>query len=350
MKICVIAGDGIGPEVVNEALKVLDVVEALFAPGLEVEQLPYGAEHYLATGETLPVGELARIADEADAIFIGALGDPRVPSNDHARDILMGLRRHLDLFVNERPARLLDPRLSPLRDKRMEDIDIVLFRENTEGLYAGMGGVFRHGHSDEIAIAEELHTRKGVERIVRYAFEYARVNGRRRVTLADKANAVPAHMLWRRVFEEVGREYRDVEREAVYADAVGHELVRVPQRFDVIVTNNMFGDILSDVAAAIIGGLGVAPSANRHPGRPGLFEPVHGSVPPLARTDSANPIASILSLAMMLDTLGQRDAARAVELAVRDSVTEHVTTADLGGTYGTRAVGDWIADRVRAGW
>ena len=349
-KICVIGGDGIGPEVVNEALKVLDVVEAVYAPGLEVEQLPYGAEHYLATGETLPVGELARIADEADAILIGALGDPRVPSNEHSRDILIGLRRHLDLFVNERPARLLDPRLSPLRDRRMGDIDIVLFRENTEGLYAGMGGVFRHGYADEIAIAEELHTRKGVERIIRYAFEFARANGRRRVTLADKANAVPAHMLWRRVFEEVGREFRDVEREAVYADAVGHELVRVPQRFDVIVTNNMFGDLLSDVAAAIIGGLGVAPSANRHPGRPGLFEPVHGSVPPLAKTDKANPLATILSLAMLLDTLGQRDAARAVELAVRDSVTEHVTTPDLGGTHGTRAVGDWIADRVRAGW
>lgn len=346
-KVCVIPGDGIGPEVVNEALKVLDVVEAVFEPRIELEILPYGADHYLATGETLPPGELDRIATAMDAVFVGALGDPRVPSNAHARDVMMGLRLHLDLYVNERPARLLDARLSPIKGKGPEHVDIVVVRENTEGLYVGMGGVFRHGMKDEVAIAEELHTRHGVERIIRHAFERGRALGGVMVTMADKANAVPAHMLWRRVFDEVGREYRDVPREAMYADAVAHELVRRPERFRVIVTNNMFGDLLSDLAAAIAGGLGVAPSANRHPGRHALFEPVHGSVPQMARTDMANPIAAILSMAMLLEHFEAHDAARAVREAVQASVTSGVTTADLGGVRGTRDVGDWVADRIR---
>ena len=348
-KVCVIPGDGIGPEVVNEALKVLDVVEAVYQPGIVLESLPYGAEHYLQTGETLPSGELERIATTADAVFLGALGDPRVPSNAHARDILLGLRFHLDLYVNERPARLLDARLTPLKGKQPSDVDLVIFRENTEGLYVGMGGVFKHGMRDEIAIAEEVHTRHGVERIVRHAFERARAMGGVMVTMVDKANAVPAHMLWRRVFDEVGREYRDVPREAMYADAVAHELVRRPERFRVLVTNNMFGDLLSDVAAAVVGGLGVAPSANRHPGRHALFEPVHGSVPQMARTDTANPMAAILSMAMLLTHFGAHDAALAVEDAVRAAVGAGATTADLGGERGTQDVGDWIADRVRLG-
>lgn len=346
-KICVIAGDGIGPEVVSEALKVLDVVEAVFAPRYEVELLPYGAEHYLLTGEALPPGELDRLGTEADAILLGALGDPRIPSNEHARDILLALRYHLDLYVNERPARLMDERLTPLKGKRAADIDLVIFRENTEGMYAGMGGVFKHGMPDEVALAEELHTRKGVERIIRHAFEWARRQGRTRVTMADKANAIPAHMLWRRVFDEVGHDYRDIQREALYADALALDLVRAPERYQVIVTNNMFGDILSDLTAGLVGGLGVAPSANRNPGRHMLFEPVHGSAPSLARTDRANPMATILTMAMLLESLGAGDAARAVELAVRGAVVHGITTPDLGGTHGTRAVGDWIAERVR---
>lgn len=346
-KVCVIPGDGIGPEVVNEALKVLDVVEAVFEPRIDLEILPYGADHYLATGETLPPGELDRISTSMDAVFVGALGDPRVPSNAHVRDVMMGLRMHLDLYVNERPARLLAERLSPLKGKRPEDVDIVVMRENTEGLYVGMGGVFRHGMRDEVAIAEELHTRHGVERIIRHAFERGRALGGVMVTMADKANAVPAHMLWRRVFDEVGREYRDVPREAMYADAVAHELVRRPERFRIIVTNNMFGDLLSDLAAAVAGGLGVAPSANRHPGRHALFEPVHGSVPQMARTGMANPVAAILSMAMLLEHFDAVDAARAVRDAVQASVSSGVTTADLGGMRGTRDVGDWVADRIR---
>jgi 3-isopropylmalate dehydrogenase len=346
-KVCVIPGDGIGPEVVNEALKVLDVVEAVYEPRIDLEILPYGADHYLETGETMPPGELERIATAMDAVFVGALGDPRVPSNVHVRDVIMGLRTHLDLYVNERPARLLDARLTPIKGKGPGDIDLVIMRENTEGLYVGMGGVFRHGMRDEVAIAEELHTRHGVERIIRHAFERGRALGGAMVTMADKANAVPAHMLWRRVFDEVGREYRDVPREAMYADAVAHELVRRPERFRVIVTNNMFGDLLSDLAAALVGGLGMAPSANRHPGRHALFEPVHGSVPQMKGTDSANPVAAILSMAMLLHHFGATDAAQGVHDAVRASVVGGVTTPDLGGVRGTRDVGDWIADRIR---
>ena len=346
-KVCVIPGDGIGPEEVNEALKVLDVVEAIYRPNIQLESLPYGADHYLETGETMPPGELDRIANHNDAVFLGALGDPRVPSNVHVRDILMGLRFHLDLYVNERPARLLDARLTPLKGKGPADIDLVIFRENTEGLYVGMGGVFKHGMRDEIAIAEEVHTRHGVERIVRHAFERARGMGGVMVTMVDKANAVPAHMLWRRVFDDVGREYRDIPREALYADAVAHELVKRPERFKVIVTNNFLGDLLSDLAAAIVGGLGVAPSANKHPGRHALFHPVHGSVPQMANTDTANPIASIRSMAMLLAHFGASDAAKAVHHAVRDAVAAGVTTSDLGGMRGTRDVGDWIADRIR---
>ena len=342
-----IPGDGIGPEVINEALKVLDVVGPVFGVDVEVEMLPYGAEHYLATGETLAPVEATRIAAGFDAVLVGAFGDPRVPGGEHARDILQGLRGALDLYVDERPARLLHERLTPLRDRRAGDVNLVVFREATEGLYAGVGGVFKHGLPDEVAIAEELHTRRGVERVVRHAFEWARANGRTRVTMADKAREVPAHMLWRRVFDEVGRDYRDIRREARYVDELAMGLVREPQAFQVIVTGSLYGDILAGLAAGLIGGLGVAPSAERHPGRPSLFGPAHGSVPALARTDTANPMGAILALAMLLATVGAAEAAQMVERAVYAAVAEHVTTHDLGGEYGTKAVGEWIAEWIR---
>lgn len=347
-KVCVIPGDGVGPEVVTEALKVLDVVEAIYETGIELEILPYGAEHYLATGETLPPGELERIAVSADAVFLGALGDPRVPSHEHARDIHRGLRFQLDLYANERPARLLDARLCPLKGKQPADVQLLVIRESSEGLYVGVGGVFKHGMRDEIAVAEELHTRHGVERVVRHAFERARALGAR-LTMADKADAVPAHMLWRRVFDEVGRDYRDVPRQAMYADTLAMELVRRPEQFQVIVASNLLGDILADVAAALAGGIGVAPSASRHPGRHALFEPVHGPATSLAKTDRANPVGAILSMAMLLEHFEATDAAAAVRDAVRAAVAADVTTPDLGGLRGTRDVGDWVADRVRLG-
>jgi 3-isopropylmalate dehydrogenase len=348
-KLAVIAGDGIGPEVVREALKVLDAVEAVHHPGITVETLPYGADHYLSTGITIPPAEMQRLSRDVDAILVGAIGDPRVPGNEHARDILLGMRFQLDLYVNERPARLFDDRLTPLKGKTVRDLDLVVFRENTEGLYVSMGGAFKVGTPDEITIAEELNTRKGVERIIRHAFSWARAHGRTRVTMADKANAIPAHALWRRVFDEVGAEYGDVTRDTRYIDAMAMDLVRTPESFQVIVTGNLFGDIISDLASILVGGLGMAPSANRHPGRVAMYEPVHGSAPPLAGKDVANPMAAILSLGMMLDGIGEGAAALAVERAVRAAITAKVGTSDVGGTLGTRAVGDWIAERVRAG-
>jgi 3-isopropylmalate dehydrogenase len=347
--VAVIAGDGIGPEVVAEALRTLDAARA-FGVDVDVETLPYGAEHFLGTGVTIPPGELARLARDADALFVGALGDARVPGHEHARDILLGARTELDLYVNRRPAALLDPRLTPLRAEAARATDLVVFRENSEGAYAGIGGVFRAGTPEEVAVCEEVNTRRGVERLVRHAFEWAAAHGRRRVTLADKANAIPAHRLWRRVFEEVGAAYPALARDARYADAVAAELVLAPERFDVIVAGNMIGDILSDLTAALVGGLGVAPSVNYHPGRRlALFEPVHGSAPDLAGTDRANPLAAILSLALLLDHLGE-PAAGAVRAAAAASVRAGVTTPDLGGAHGTRAVGEWVAAHVaRAG-
>lgn len=347
--LAVIAGDGIGPDVIGEALKVLDAVEAVHRPRVAVEMLPWGAEHYLKTGVTIPPEEMQRLGRDVSAILVGALGDSRVPDNVHARDILLGMRFQLDLYVNERPARLFDDRLTPLKGKTVRDFDLMVFRENTEGLYVSVGGAFKVGTLDEITIAEELNTRKGVERIIRHAFAWARAHGKTRVTMADKSNAIAAHGLWRRVFEEVGSAYGDIQRDTRYIDAMAMDLVRTPEAFQVIVTGNLFGDILSDLASILVGGLGIAPSANRHPGKVTMYEPVHGSAPPLVGKDVANPMAAILSLAMMLEGVGEAASGAAVERAVRAAVTAGIGTPDIGGTLGTRAVGDWIARHVRQG-
>ena len=348
VRLAVIAGDGIGPEVIAEALKVLDAVQPICKSGFALEHLPYGADHYLSTGVSISPAEMSRLGSEFDVILVGALGDPRVPGNEHARDILLGMRFKLDLYVNERPAHLFDDRLTPLKGKSASDIDLVIFRENTEGLYAGIGGMFKQGTPDEISIAEEVNTRHGVERIIRYAFEWARSHAKARVTMADKANAIPAHGLWRRAFEEIGEEYPEIHRDTRYIDAMAMDLIRTPESFQVIVTGNLFGDILSDLASTLVGGLGIAPSANRNPGRVAMFEPVHGSAPPLAGKDRANPMAAILSLGMLLETVGEKEAAIAVESAVRSAVAAGEVSTDLGGMLGTRAVGDGIADRVRS--
>jgi 3-isopropylmalate dehydrogenase len=290
---------------------------------------------------------MAELETGYDAIFLGALGDPRVPDQAHARAILLGLRFRLDLYINLRPVRLFDPYFSPLKDLTSDDVDLVIFRENTEGSYVGLGGTFKRGTPDEVAIEEDINTRKGVERIVRAAFQHARATGRQRVTLADKANAMQhAGGLWRRVFAEVGAEYPEIEREAQYIDALALDLVLRPKRYGIIVTSNLFGDILSDLAAALVGGLGLAPSANLHPGRPGLFEPVHGSAPDIAGQDRANPHAAIMTAALMLENLGYHREAGRIESAVRRSVELRQTTPDLGGTLGTEAVGDWVSQEV----
>ena len=347
-RIAAIPGDGIGPEVVEAALEVLTAAGRRFGYELDVERLPYSADHYLSTGETIPDAAVEHLRRDVSAIFVGAFGDPRVPGNEHARDILLGLRFRLDLYVNLRPVTLLHPSLCPLRDPPSGErtIDFVIVRENTEGIYVGAGGGLRVGTPDEIQLAEEVHTRKGVERIVRYAFEWAKVHGRTRVTMCDKANAVPAHRLWSRVFAEVGAAFPGIEREHRYVDALAMEFVREPERFQVVVAQNLFGDILSDLGAQLVGGLGISPSANLHPGRVGLFEPVHGSAPPLAGKNVANPFAAILTGAMMLRELQHADAAAALETAVKAALAARMTTPDLGGAAGTREVAAWVAGHL----
>jgi 3-isopropylmalate dehydrogenase len=344
MRIAVIPGDGIGKDVTAEAVKVLKAVAASSDRSLELVPLPWSADHYLATGETLPADGYRMLRDDFAAIFVGALGDPRVADNRHARDILLGTRFELDLYVNYRPVRLIDDRLSPLKDRTRKDINFVVFRENTEGVYVSVGGRFKAGTDDEVAIQEEINTFKGVNRIVRHAFEFAKVQGLSKVCMADKSNAMQqGHALWQRVFKSVAAEYPGVTATHMYIDALAMFLVKDPGQFQVIVTNNLFGDIVTDIGGALQGGLGMAASGNIHPGRTSLFEPVHGSAPPLAGKNVANPMGAILSAALMLETLGRRDDAARIENAVEAAVHGGHTTADIGGTLGTREVGDWIA-------
>jgi 3-isopropylmalate dehydrogenase len=257
------------------------------------------------------------------------------------------MRRGLDLYINLRPVRLLNARLTPLRHKKNEDIDFVVFRENTEGAYCGAGGFLKKGTIDEIAIQEEVNTRRGVERIIIAAFEYARANGRRRVTMADKSNVQRfGGDLWQRVFKEVSQSYTEIEANHQYVDAMAMFMVLDPAQYDVIVSNNMFGDILTDLGAAIQGGLGLAASGNIHPGRVSLFEPVHGSAPPLAGKGIANPIGAILTSAMMLEYLGYQTESRTIEDAVRAAISAEETTRDLGGKLSTEQAGAAIVNRL----
>jgi 3-isopropylmalate dehydrogenase len=344
-RIAVIPGDGIGKEVTPEAVKVLRAVTAPAKRPLEFVELDWGADRYLKDGVTLPAGAVEMLRDEFDAILFGALGDPRIPSNQHAADILLGLRSKLDLYVNARPVELLHDRLTPLRDRTEKDIRLMVFRENTEGLYVGVGGFFKKGTADEIAVQEDVNSRKGVERIIRYAYDYARQNGLGRVCMSDKSNAMTfAHDLWQRVFKEVRQEYPKIESRHLYIDTLAMEMVRDPSQFDVIVTCNLFGDIVSDLGAQLAGGLGLAPSGNIHPGRTSLFEPVHGSAPNIAGKGIANPFGSVLASAMMLDFLGWKQEAQIVREAVKAALRENLVTADLGGVKQTVEIGDWLAN------
>ena len=341
-RVAVIAGDGIGKEVIAEAVRVLDLVG-----GLELEQLPWSADYYLQTGITIPPEGYDTLRS-FDAILIGALGDPRVPGNQHARDILLGTRFELDLYVNYRPVRLLDDRLSPLKNRTRKDINFVVFRENTEGVYVGVGGRFKAGTVDEVAIQEEINTYKGVHRILRHAFEHARANGLTKVCMADKSNAMTqGHALWQRVFGELKSEYPGIQATHMYIDALAMFLVQNPGQFEVVVTNNLFGDIVTDIGGALQGGLGMAASGNLHPGRTSMFEPVHGSAPPLAGKNVANPIGAILSAALMLETLGRKDDAVRIERAVEAAVQAGDVTQDVGGTLGTTQAGEAVRKRLR---
>ena len=294
MKIAVIPGDGIGQDVTAEAVKVIAAVGRIFGRPVELEHLPYGADHFLETGVAMPPDGYRMLRDEFDAIFIGALGDPRIPDMRHAKDILLGTRFELDLYVNYRPVKLLDARLCPLKGCGPEEVNFVVFRENTEGLYVGIGGRFKAGTPDEIAIQEEINTYTGVHRILKHAFEFAATTPRRRLCMADKSNAQRhGHALWQRVFTELAPAYPTVAASHLFIDALTMQLVKNPAQFDVIVTNNMFGDIVTDLGAQLQGGLGMAASGNVHPGRTSMFEPVHGSAPKYAGKNVANPIGAI---------------------------------------------------------
>jgi len=290
---------------------------------------------------------MERIRQEFQAVYLGALGDKRVPSNVHAKDILLGMRFQLDLFINFRPIQLLDSRFCPLRDKGPDDIDMVVFRENTEGLYTGVGGQFKRGTLDEVAMETEMNTRKGVERIIRAAFAYADTHGRRSVCMSDKANAMRhGHDLWQRVFKLVAAEYPHIEAFHLYVDVLCMELVRAPERFEVIVTNNLFGDIVTDLGAQIQGGIGLAASGNLHPGQVSLFEPVHGSAPDIAGQGIANPLAAILSAGMMIAHLGHSELDTQIREAVKACLHDGQVTRELGGDLSTLAVTDAVLSRL----
>lgn len=343
LTIAVIPGDGIGPEVIREGLRVLEAVKSKHGLDIRYEQFDYGAERWLREKVGIPEADKERLVREFDAIYFGALGDPRIPDMAHGREILLGLRFGLDLYINLRPVRCLDDRLCPIKGKGAKDVNLVFFRENTEGPYVNMGGIFKKGTPDEVAINDSVHTRKGVERIIRAAFSYAREHKRRRVTLADKSNVLRfAHDLWQRVFFAVAKEYPELKADHRFVDALCLELLREPEAFDVIVTENMLGDILTDLGAALQGGLGMAPSGNIHPGKLSLFEPVHGSAPPLAGKDLANPMGATLTLGMMLGHLGYPEIEAEIEAAVQAVIARHEGTKDVGGALGTRATGDAI--------
>ena len=349
--VALLPGDGIGKDVCIEAKRLLEQLRETRGLPIDLWELDLGADRYLKDGTTFPKEIKDRIESEVSAVLLGALGDPRVPGLEHARDILFGLRFGLDLYANVRPVKALADRLVPLKDRGAKDVDFVVFRENTEGIYVGMGGQFKRGTPDEIAINEDLNTRKGVERLIRAGFDYARTNGKKTVHLADKSNAMKhAHELWYRCFFEVAKEYPGIEAKHVYVDALCLYLVQDPSPFEVVVTCNLFGDIVTDLGAGLQGGLGMAGSANVHwsdPTRPALFEPVHGSAPPLAGKDLANPFASFLTVGMMLTYLGYPDEEPRIEAAVKRAIEERRCTRDVGGELGTRAAADavlgWLA-------
>ena len=348
-RIAVLPGDGIGREVIPQAVKVLSASGA----AVETTEFDWGAARYLADGVTVPADGFAMLARDFDAILLGAFGDPRVPTNIHAKEILLGMRFKMDLYANIRPVRLLDASLCPLKGVEPKDLDIVVIRENTEGVYVDAGGVFKQGTDDEVTIQEDINTRKGVERIIRYAFEYCekhtKLDGspRAKVLMSDKSNAMThAGGLWQRVFKEISREYPQIKAEHMYVDALCMQMVRDPRPFDVIVTNNMFGDIVTDLAAGLQGGLGMAASGNIHPGKTSMFEPVHGSAPPIAGKNQANPFGAILTAAMMLNHLGLATEAANIEAAVLEAVRQKKTTQDMGGSLGTKEAGEWVAQRV----
>ncbi len=346
-KVGVVAGDGIGPEVMREGLKVLNAVASVDQFKCELVEYPWGSERYLAGGEACP----PNVVDEyrkLDAILLGAIGDPRCPTGVVEHAVIMTMRVGLDLYVNLRPITLYAEHLCPLKNKKPEDVDLIVCRENTEDAYTGPWGLTKKGTPDEIATAIMLYTRKGTERIIRYAFETARARGKRKkLTMVDKANAIRAHDLWTRTFEEVGREYPDIERDHAYVDATCMWLVKNPEWFDVVVTTNLFGDIITDLGAMIQGGMGIAASGNIHPGQVSMFEPIHGSAPKYAGRNVANPLATVNAVGMMLDYLGEKGSAARIDRAVRGLLTSRrIPAVEARSGLSTSEIGDMVAKEV----
>ncbi len=339
--IAVIAGDGIGPEVTVEALKVARAAADVFGFELRVNELPFSTNHYLKTKEIFP-DEAFEEVRSMDAVFLGAIGDPRVPVGMMERGIIGKCRFDLDLYLNLRPIKLYDERLCPIKGKRPEDIDMLVVRENTEDAYAGMHGFAHKGQPLEVATQTSVYTREGVERAVRYAFGLAEQRPAKKVTLVDKANAMRAQDLWTRTFAEVAAEFPGIATEHAYIDAACMYMISQPEWFDVVVTPNLFGDIITDLGASLQGGMGIAASGNVHPGKVSLFEPIHGSAPQYAGKLSCSPVAAILAAGMLLDYVGEKDAGEAIENAIISLVQSgHLRGVQLGMHRGPD-VGDMV--------
>ncbi|MGD8981203.1 MAG: 3-isopropylmalate dehydrogenase [Desulfobacterales bacterium] len=347
--ISVIPGDGTGPEVVAEGIKILQTLADKFGFKLNFTHYDLGGEHYKTTGEILPENILESIA-ESDAIYLGAIGHPDVKPGILEKGILLKLRFYFDQYINLRPVKLYEGVDTPLKDKGPSDIDFVVVRENTEGLYAGAGGCLKYGTADEVAIQESINTRKGVERCVRYAFEYCRKrNKRKKLTLCGKTNVLTfAFDLWERTFNEIAKEYPDIETDYAHVDAICMWMVKNPEWFDVIVTDNMFGDIITDLGAMIQGGMGIAAGANINPKGISMFEPIGGSAPKYTGKNIINPIAAVSAAQIMLETLGESMAASLVEESVirvlRDDLKD-VAAGKMG--YSTQEVGDLVINYIK---
>ena len=346
-RIAVIPGDGTGPEVVQEGIKALERAASLYSIQFEFKEFDFGGERYLRTGEVLPEDAVQELRS-FNAIYLGAIGHPEVKPGILEKGILLNLRFSLDQYINLRPVKLYPNVETPLANKKPEDIDFVVVRENTEGLYAGIGGFLKKGTADEVAIQEMINTRKGVERCVRYAFEYTkRRNKRRKLTLCAKTNVLTyAHDLWDRVFHQVAEEYPDIEADYAHVDAITMWMVKNPEWFDVIVTTNMFGDIITDLGAMVQGGMGIAAGGNINPEGVSMFEPIGGSAPKYTGKNMINPMAAVSAAQMMLDVLGEEKAANSLEKAIIAALAELKDMAAGKMGFTTSEVGDLVVQAI----
>jgi 3-isopropylmalate dehydrogenase len=346
-RIAVIPGDGTGPEVVREGMKALRKIGTVFSIGFDFREFDFGGERYLKTGKTIDDEDLETLKT-FDAIYLGAIGHPEVKPGILEKGILLTIRFALDQYINLRPVTLYPNVETPLAGKGPEDIDFVVVRENTEGLYCGTGGFLKKGTKDEVAIQDMINTRKGVERCIRYAFEYTRKRNRaKKLTLCAKTNVLTyAHDLWDRTFREVAEEYSDITSDYAHVDAITMWMVKNPEWFDVIVTTNMFGDIITDLGAMIQGGMGVAAGGNINPEGVSMFEPIGGSAPKYTGKNLINPIAAIAAAQMMLDVLGETAAAEALEKAIIETVQKLKSMSAGKMGYTTSEVGDLVAEQI----